>query len=173
MIYVYYSAPYDLKESFVTPEYFEARRRDKNCAKIFENSTTGELVILNPKPLRLKADDITNRHSHLMIRLSEILKKGNILVLGDITDLSEKADEADCLYQRFIDKGICMEFLNSPWLNSDNLRLLLMSDPYETKKAVSLALTSTIKWKSSRISDTSCIDPKITQQSDAVKKNGF
>ena len=173
MIYIYYSAPYDLPDTFATPEYYEVKRRDPDCIRIFENSLTGELFMPDLKSFRLKSDSFSNSHYSLMIGLSENLLKNSTLVMSDVTDLSNRADEADCLYQRFIDRDILLEFLNSPWLNSENIRLLLSSNPYEARKLASLNLISTIKWKNGKIFDTAFTDPEITQQPNRIKKNGL
>ena len=173
MIYVYYSAPFDLSESFATPEYFKAIGKDTDCFKILENTVTGELRVLAADPYTLKAEN-DHKHYSLMICLSENLPSESTLLMPDITSLSDMADEADCLYQRFIDKNINLEFSNSPWLNTKNMRILLISNPYEAKKAISSSLISTFEWKSQpQVLSNLLPSPSVTQQTNAVKKNSF
>ena len=43
MIYVLYSAPYDLPAAFAGPDYYAALQRDPDACRIFENTVTRTL----------------------------------------------------------------------------------------------------------------------------------
>jgi len=173
MIFVYYSAPFELPKSFASPEYYKAMGKDYECFKVFENTMTGELHVLLAKPYTLKAENTDNQHYSLMIDLSENLPAESTLLMPDITSLSGMADEADCLYQRFIDRKINLEFSDTPWLNTNNMRILLITNPYEARKAISSSLASTFEWKTQTHISSNIPSTSITQQPNAVKKNSF
>ena len=172
MIYIYYSAPYDLPDSFVSPEYFSAVRKDADCRKIFENTAANRIKLSDKDVIEAGDDTSGNSHYNLMIRLSEKLLSDSVLILPDITALSSDYTEADCLFQRFTDRRISLEFQNAPWLNTEHMKLLLKQNPYEARRMISSILQSTFDWKChEHISELP--GPEITQASNSVKKNSI
>ena len=112
-------------------------------------------------------------HYSLMIQISEMLPVNSTLVLTDAVALGKVPLEAVSLADRFLDKHIHLEFLNSPWMNSKNIELLLKLSPHEARNSYISMLTETIQWKTEPADKYRIIDPSITQASSKVKKNGI
>jgi len=172
MIYVFIRAPYDLDPSFVTPYYFAAMREDFDCHKVFENTASNTISIFEKnvkKPGKLDNTD----HYGLMAELSGVLPENCTLVLPDVTTLSTDQGEAFALAERFLDRHIILEFVDSPWMNTKNMAVLFKITPYEAKAAFHSNLIRTIEWKTKADKIPADPDPKICQASREIKKNSI
>ena len=174
MIYVYYSAPYQLPMTFTSPEFYNAMRYDKDCRRIIENTGSHKIIIGNKTPVTLEQKNCSNGRYGLMKKLVSALDPECTVVMPDIMTLSSDTEEAKCLYESFIDKGIDLEFTDSPWLNTNTIRLLLQENRLEAKNAAATNIVKTMEWKekSDRSNGSWNQDVCISQASTKVKKNG-
>ena len=173
MIYVYYSAPYQLPMTFTSPEFYNAMRYDKDCRRIIENTGNHKIIIGDKTPVTLEQENCSNGRYGLMKKLVSVLDPKCTVVMPDIMTLSSDTEEAKCLYESFIDKGIDLEFTDSPWLNTNTIRLLLQENRLEAKNAAATNIVKTMEWKekSDKSSDSWDQDLRISQASTKVKKN--
>lgn len=170
MIYVLYSAPYDLPATFAGPDYYASLQKDPETYRIFENTVTGTMTVyMKKKPVILT--DPESRHYSLIAALSETLPENSTLVFPDVTNLADESNAAVSLTNRFLDRHINLEFQNSPWLNTKNMAVLFMTNPYEARASFSSLLTKTIEWKTSPAVLPQPADIDMLQASSCVKKN--
>lgn len=173
MIYVFYSAPYQLPMTFTSPEFFSALRNDRDCRRIIENTANHKITIGNKTPVTLEQESSSSGRYGLMKKLVSTLDPKCTVVMPDIMTLSTDAEEAKCLYESFIDKGIELEFIDSPWLNTVTIRLLLKENRLEAKNAAATNIVKTMEWKGrpDKYSGLSDQDIRIAQASPKIKKN--
>lgn len=170
MIYVFYSVPYDLPDTFAGPDYYAALQKDPETYRIFENTAARTITVyMKKEPVRLT--DRGTGHYGLIAALSETLPETSTIVFPDVTNLADESNAAVSLAHRFLDRHINLEFQNSPWLNTKNMDILFMTNPYEARASFNSLLTKTIEWKTSPAVLPQPADIDMLQASSSIKKN--
>ena len=170
MIYVYYSASCDIPKDYVSPAYFEAKRNDKECYKILENTSKNEIRILKGN---IVTDTLTIKAGHysLIKELIKTLKPECTVVFPDVMSLSSDNEEATNLYLELLTRGIYVQFLESPWLNTSHMRLIFRENPIEARGIAINSFMSTLIWKLKDHSLAEPVNVTVTQASMEIKKN--
>lgn len=169
MISIYYSAPYDIPADVTGVAFYKALERDRKCMKVMENTDKHQIRFSGytdrMKELSIQADD----HYDVMNKLTQILPSGSTMILPDAESLAEQPDEAVCLFGKFFDHNVFLEFTDDPWLDMCNYHLMVRSLPDETKLSLEYALRKTLLVRSQNKEPS----VSITQRDSGFKKNSI
>lgn len=151
-VYGVVTACYQLPDSFMIPDMMPFIREDKNFVRVFENSDTRTMRIIN-KGVKVEewtvsvqeTRDRETAHFILMKKLLAFIDPESTLMFIDISHLSGNAGTASILYMSFIDAGHVLKFVRSSWLNSDNFTLLNQTAKQETRQLISQMISNSLE----------------------------
>ena len=104
-----------------------------------------------------------------MEKLISMIQQEDIVMFVDICQLSKITSEQVYLYERFLEKGINLEFIRNPWLDSENFSLSALEETANTKRILENVIVKTGKAISSTDSFSQLKESQY-QSSREVKK---
>ena len=173
MMFVFYRVSADLPENYATPLMYELKRRDRNCHLIYENTTAHRIRVCTSPVSTITTDRVDNAHYYLIRSLCEKLPSKCTLVVKDLPELGETADQASMVYLSLCEKQINLEFVDMPWMNSQLFELILLDKPMETTQVISRMIQNYFMWKECQGTAYDIISPGITQATNKVKKKSL
>ena len=105
----------------------------------------------------------------IMEKLISMIQQEDIVMFVDICQLSKITSEQVYLYERFLEKGINLEFIRNSWLDSDNFSLSALEETANTKRILENVIVKTGKAISSTDSFSQLKESQY-QSSREVKK---
>ncbi|MEE3488732.1 MAG: hypothetical protein VZT48_11590 [Bulleidia sp.] len=178
--YGYIGTDNDSSEIPVDENTLRYSLRAEDYIPVIENRTDHTMRIVSPAGTTLypshdkgsygnkRNPEPEDLHYNVMTKLADMMKEESQIMFSGITDLSERSEDAVALYHVFQDKGITLEFLNTPWLNSSNFTLSFRTSSSATWDALDHVIRQTILSQREEQVDLT----KLSQQDRKTKKTG-
>ena len=80
-----------------------------------------------------------------MEKLISMIQQDDVVMFVDICQLSKITSEQIYLYERFLEKGINLEFIRNPWLDSENFTVSALEETTNTKRILENVIANTGK----------------------------
>lgn len=157
MRYGILSAEKDLSDDYRSIDTLNYYIRDMEYIPIFMNTkeSTIKWTDHNGKHfVRPSARDASRRISSLkdrsktisvMEKLISMIQQDDVVMFVDICQLSKITSEQIYLYERFLEKGINLEFIRNPWLDSENFTVSALEETANTKRILENVIANTGK----------------------------
>ena len=157
MRYGIISSTYDLKSDYMDLDMLEFGLRDKDYTLVSLNTAANTLKWKDQDgPHLLQVNEKESETSEgiwkesckavkLIERLANMISIGSTVMFTDVTQVTPNPDEMFHLYKCFVEHGIQIEFLHSPWLDSSNYYVSALKNPVMVNRIIDRVIMSTYR----------------------------
>ena len=181
-VYGYLCADYPLAQDCSNEVTLAYYMRYSGFIRVIENRSDGTIRLSKGTgTVLLKADSVSiseesyefgvskeeGCHINVIRKYIDYLSPGSLILMTTIKDLSNDSSAALYLYRRLMNRGIAVEFLDEPWLNTSIFTLARKEYP-----AAELVIQNIIQATFERETGNSYMEILSRTESNQAKKNG-
>ena len=157
MRYGIINSTYELKSDYMDLDMLEYSLRDKDYTLVNLNTAANTLKWKDqdgPHLLQINEKVSAAREGiwkesckavKLIEQLANMISVGSTVMFTDVTQVTPNPDEMFHLYKCFVEHGIQLEFLHSPWLDSSNYYVSALKNPVMVNRIIDRVIISTYK----------------------------